>query len=128
MKNTKNKSKPDIEYGNVDIPDEAFEARNTKSRVTMFVDTDVVNFFRAEADRFGIGYQTLINQRLRAAVFGEASERGSISLSDFELAKIAESLKKDIKQQIIKDIMANEKFANSLRASVDLIRKKRSRA
>ncbi len=36
-----------------------------KARVTMYLDNDVLDAFRERADRFGKGYQTLINDALR---------------------------------------------------------------
>jgi predicted DNA binding CopG/RHH family protein len=42
------------------------EARG-KSRITIMVDNDLLMAFRARAEAEGIGYQTLINQTLRAS-------------------------------------------------------------
>ena len=66
---TKNKK---INYGKKDlIPDDAFEPKNVKERVTMFVDQDVVNEFRKWAGEIAGGkYQTLMNQALRRFAFG----------------------------------------------------------
>ena len=36
-----------------------------KTRITIFIDTDVLEWFRDEAEREGRGYQTEINQALR---------------------------------------------------------------
>ena len=36
-----------------------------KTRVTMYLDNDVLEVFRERADRSGKGYQTLINEVLR---------------------------------------------------------------
>ena len=36
-----------------------------KTRITIFIDTDVLEWFRDEAERDGRGYQTAINQALR---------------------------------------------------------------
>lgn len=43
-----------------------------KTRITIYVDTDVLDAFRTAADREGRGrgYQTVINEALRAAAFG----------------------------------------------------------
>lgn len=43
------------------------EARG-KSRITIMLDNDLLLAFRARAEAEGIGYPTLINQTLRAAV------------------------------------------------------------
>jgi uncharacterized protein (DUF4415 family) len=36
-----------------------------KTRVTMYLDTDILDDFRARADKAGYGYQTMINEALR---------------------------------------------------------------
>lgn len=36
-----------------------------KSRITIYIDTNVVEEFRARADKAGYGYQTMINEALR---------------------------------------------------------------
>jgi uncharacterized protein (DUF4415 family) len=36
-----------------------------KTRITIFIDTDILEWFRDEAERAGRGYQTEINQALR---------------------------------------------------------------
>ncbi len=42
-----------------------------KTRITMYLDGDVLAAFRVLAERQGKGYQTLINEALRAAVVPE---------------------------------------------------------
>ncbi len=39
-----------------------------KSRITIMLDVDVLSEFKERASEQGIGYQTLINQTLRAAI------------------------------------------------------------
>lgn len=46
-----------------------------KRRITIMLDDDVIEHFRARAESEGTGYQTLINAALRAAVAAER-ERG----------------------------------------------------
>jgi uncharacterized protein (DUF4415 family) len=36
-----------------------------KTRITMYIDTDVLDDFRERADKAGYGYQTMINEALR---------------------------------------------------------------
>jgi uncharacterized protein (DUF4415 family) len=36
-----------------------------KTRITIFIDDDIIQAFRVRADALGRGYQTLINQALR---------------------------------------------------------------
>lgn len=39
-----------------------------KTRITIMLDDDVIEFFRARAEAQGGGYQTMINAALRAAI------------------------------------------------------------
>ncbi len=41
-----------------------------KTRITIFIDNDVLAAFRARAESGGIGYQTLMNEALRASMAG----------------------------------------------------------
>jgi uncharacterized protein (DUF4415 family) len=36
-----------------------------KTRITMYLDTDIVEDFRARAEKAGYGYQTMINEALK---------------------------------------------------------------
>ena len=36
-----------------------------KTRITIYLDDDIIDEFRERADRAGYGYQTMINQALR---------------------------------------------------------------
>jgi uncharacterized protein (DUF4415 family) len=44
-----------------------------KTRITIMLDDDVIEFFRVRAEAQGMGYQTMINAALKAAVGAEAS-------------------------------------------------------
>ena len=39
-----------------------------KTRITIMLDDDLIEFFRAKAEAQGMGYQTMINATLRATV------------------------------------------------------------
>jgi len=45
------------------------QVQSGKTRITIFLDDDVLTAFRERAARSGKGYQTLINETLRAVVF-----------------------------------------------------------
>ncbi len=49
------------------------ETARGKSRITIFIDDDVLAAFRARAEGEGRGYQTLMNSALRAAVAPDAA-------------------------------------------------------
>ena len=42
-----------------------------KTRITIMLDDDVIEFFRTKAEAQGIGYQTMINALLRTALVPE---------------------------------------------------------
>jgi uncharacterized protein (DUF4415 family) len=44
------------------------KAQPNKTRITMWIDTDVIEAFRARAEKVGAGYQTEINRALLDAV------------------------------------------------------------
>jgi uncharacterized protein (DUF4415 family) len=44
---------------------------SNKTRITMYLDTDVLDVFRDMAAREGKGYQTLINEALRKSIRAE---------------------------------------------------------
>ena len=46
-----------------------------KIRITIMLDDDVIEYFRAQADAEGVGYQTLINALLRKASTGAAKAK-----------------------------------------------------
>ena len=39
-----------------------------KTRITIYLDDDVLDAYRAKGDELGRGYQTLINEALRASI------------------------------------------------------------
>jgi uncharacterized protein (DUF4415 family) len=49
------------------------EVARGKTRITIFIDDDVLSAFRARAEREGTGYQTLINAALRAVMAPESA-------------------------------------------------------
>ena len=60
------KIKKNTSYGEVDLLDQdAFNPKETKFRVTMFLDLDVLNVIRKKAKEKGLPYQTYINLFLR---------------------------------------------------------------
>jgi uncharacterized protein (DUF4415 family) len=45
-----------------------------KTRITIMLDDDLIEFFRAKAEAEGTGYQTMINATLRASVAQKQSK------------------------------------------------------
>ena len=54
-----------------------------KTRITIYLDDQILEAFRERADRAGIGYQTMINQALR-----EHLERSSAQLDEATLRRV----------------------------------------
>lgn len=65
-------------HGAIDRPTLAYHrpATRRKTRITMYLDDDVLEHFRALSKRYGTGYQTLINAALRGRLSGASGERG----------------------------------------------------
>ena len=60
-----------------------------KTRITMMLDDDVIEHFRAQAEAEGIGYQTLINALLRKAItLGKKSKSDQKPLTVATLRKV----------------------------------------
>ncbi len=45
-----------------------------KTRITIMLDDEIIEFFRTRAEVLGVGYQTMINTALRAVVADAASK------------------------------------------------------
>ena len=87
MKSTNRKK--GMSYGKVDIPEEAFERKNVKRRVTAFIDLDVIDALKEQAEKRGAKYQTLLNQILRDHLFGSADEERIRKIVPEELGRKA---------------------------------------
>ena len=84
---SKKKPKTKIKYGSVDLPEDAFESKNVKARITMWVGMDVLEEVRKRAAAKDIPYQTYMNQLLRDAVFGSSEDERIRKMIREELAK-----------------------------------------
>jgi uncharacterized protein (DUF4415 family) len=62
---TKNKK---LNYGKVEIPEDAFESKNVKERITIMLDQDILDSYKKKATKTGDKYQSLINRTLREAL------------------------------------------------------------
>jgi hypothetical protein len=58
-----------------------------KERITIMLDADILAFFRAGAEKQGIGYQTMINAALRKAIEGDG-KRGQAPVTETKLRQI----------------------------------------
>lgn len=45
--------------------------QNGKTRITIYIDDDIIEAYRKKADALGQGYQTLINEALRTTLGGQ---------------------------------------------------------
>ena len=71
------------------------EARNTKVRISILIDLDVLNFFKERASKAGAAaYQTQINQVLRAQMEGrEAIDAKTLAQDDRFIRAVARRVK-----------------------------------
>jgi uncharacterized protein (DUF4415 family) len=69
--------------------------KNTKVRISIFVDLDVLNFFKERATRPGaLAYQTQINQALRAAMESTQSiDVNTLAQDDRFISAVAKRVK-----------------------------------
>ena len=74
----KSKKNSKIKYGNVNVPEDAFEDRNVKIRISTFLPIDIIKELKRRALEKGIGYQTLLSQMLREHLFEEKSVESRI--------------------------------------------------
>lgn len=77
-----------IKYGKVEILPDEFDAKNVKERITIFIDQDVLDQFRAKASKTGLKYQTLINQALRESA-NKPSIEDRVAALENKIKKIA---------------------------------------
>ncbi len=75
-------------------------SRDMKSRITIYLDADIVIKFKEIAEVKGAGYQTLINDALRSIVDDMAEE----------------SAKENLKEELLKD----KKFLRRLKAAMSV--------
>jgi hypothetical protein len=71
------------------------EPRNTKVRISILVDLDVLNFFKQRASKTGaLAYQTQINQVLRAEMEGkELTDANKLAQDDRFIRAVAKRVK-----------------------------------
>ena len=48
--------------------------RSKKNRVTIYFDSDIIDRFKEEGEREGVGYQTLMNAALRRGIDGQSKD------------------------------------------------------
>jgi hypothetical protein len=65
-----------------------------KTRITIMLDDDVIEHFRAQAEREGTGYQTLINALLRKAL--EAPKKGNAKEKPLTVATLRRVLREEL--------------------------------
>jgi hypothetical protein len=66
-----------------------------KTRITIMLDEDVIEYFRAQAEARGTGYQTMINAALRAAV-AWASKGKSVEDKPLTVATLRKILREEL--------------------------------
>ncbi len=67
-----------------------------KTRITIMLDDDLIEFFRAKAEALGGGYQTMINASLRASV--EQQQSKSAEDQPLTIAVLRKILREELHQ------------------------------
>ncbi len=80
----KSKKNPKIKYGKVDIPEDAFEPKNVKARITMWIGMDTLQEIKKRAHDKGLPYQTYLNQVIRDSVQKEPDKSLETRLASLE--------------------------------------------
>ncbi len=60
--------------------DKILKNKEAKNRITIYLDADIVEHFKNEAENSKIGYQTLINQTLREKITGTPANKNADEL------------------------------------------------
>ena len=68
-----------------------------KTRITIMLDDDVIEFFRAKAEAQGSGYQTMINAALRKALAGERQGK-AVEDKPVTVAMLRKVLREELQQ------------------------------
>lgn len=55
--------------------DKILKNKEAKNRITIYLDADIVEYFKAQAENSRVGYQTLINQALREKIEGSQTAK-----------------------------------------------------
>lgn len=88
MKNNK------ITYSNKDkLSQDEFEKRNTKVRITTFIDIDLLECLKEEAAVTGKKYQTLLNEKLREILLEEKTIKSTLSDINKRLINVENRIK-----------------------------------
>lgn len=70
-----------------------FEKKNTKVRITTFIDIDILEQLKKEAATSGKKYQTLLNEKLREIVLEEETIKSTLSDINKRLTKVEKRIK-----------------------------------
>ncbi len=90
MKSKKNQK---IKYGSVEIPEEAFDAKNVKARITMWIGMELLEEAKRRAQEKDLPYQTYLNLLLKEALFGSKEEEKIRKIARDEVQKEIRALK-----------------------------------
>ena len=75
------------------LTEDEFEKKNTKVRITTFIDIDIVEKLKEAAAVSGKKYQTLLNEKLREIVLEEETIKSTLSDINKRLTKVEKRIK-----------------------------------
>lgn len=83
-----------IKYSKKDkLPPDEFEKKNSKVRITTFIDLDILEKLKEEAAETGSKYQTLLNEKLRKILLEEKTIKEALSDINRRLANVEKRMK-----------------------------------
>lgn len=93
--------------------------RASKNRITIYLDAEIIDFFKKASKNTGDGYQTLINRKLRQMIADEnikaAQARQAVGAKTDSIDEIAAVVEEKVKKSILKD----KSFLNKLATTVN---------
>ena len=75
------------------LADNEFDKKNTKVRITTFIDIDLIEKLKEEAALSGKKYQTLLNEKLREILLEEETIKSTLSNINQRLTNVEKRLK-----------------------------------
>ena len=75
------------------LADNEFDKKNTKVRITTFIDIDLIEKLKEEAALSGKKYQTLLNEKLREILLEEETIKSTLSNINQRLSNVEKRLK-----------------------------------
>lgn len=113
-----------IKYGDKDVlPDQEFDPRDAKVRISIMIDGDILDRYKKEAERLHTKYQTLMNQKLRESLSEGESSPNSVTLKN--ISDRMDRLEKRFYRERAGRIHSFSKIERSTKSGKSMVRHKK---